>query len=123
MAKMYCVCLAVGQMILGIEDAARIVLGLSVLHSVEEVLSMPTGPQGQKRPTDAVRCAIMVAKLSTGEMIEELHEPSGRVRSGHAGSQARAAKLTKEERSAIAKKAAHSRWYKQNASSTSHQDP
>jgi hypothetical protein len=80
---------------------------------------MPKGPQGQKRPADIVRCAIMVAKISTGEMIEELHEPSGKVRSGQAGSQARAAKLTKAERVAIAKKAAHARWHEQNASSPS----
>jgi hypothetical protein len=52
----------------------------------------------------------MVAKLSTGEITEELHEPSRKVRSGHAGSKARAAKLSKEERVAIAKKAAAARW-------------
>jgi hypothetical protein len=36
---------------------------------------MPTGPNGQKRPTEAHRCAIMVAKLSTGER-EEILEPA-----------------------------------------------
>jgi hypothetical protein len=72
---------------------------------------MSKGPQGQKRPRDTVRCAIMVAKISTGEFEEELRAPSGKVRSGQAGSKARAAKLTKEERIAIAKKAAASRWY------------
>ena len=72
---------------------------------------MPTGPQGQKRPRDIVRTAIMVAKLSTGEITEELKDPSGRVRSGYAGSKARAAKLSKEERTAIAKKAAQARWH------------
>lgn len=80
---------------------------------------MPRGPQGQKRPRNTVRCAIMVAKLSTGEIEEELHEPSGKVRSGQAGSKARAAKLTKAERVAIAKKAAHARWRKQKVTSTS----
>jgi hypothetical protein len=83
---------------------------------------MPKGPQGQKRPTDIVRCAIMVAKLSTGEITEELHQPSGRVRSGYAGSKARTAKLTKEQRVAIAKKAAHTRWHKQNIASISSED-
>ncbi len=72
---------------------------------------MPTGPQGQKRPADTVRCAMIVAKLSTGEITEELHEPSGKVRSGQAGSKARAAKLTNVERVAIAKKAAAARWH------------
>jgi hypothetical protein len=75
---------------------------------------MPKGPQGQKRPRDTVRTAIMVAKLSTGEIMEELKEPSGRVRSGHAGSKARAAKLSREERTAIAKKASAARWHKSN---------
>jgi hypothetical protein len=58
----------------------------------------------------------MVAKISTGEIVEELHEPSGKVRSGHAGSKARAAKLTKDERVAIAKKAAYARWHKAEVS-------
>jgi hypothetical protein len=80
---------------------------------------MPKGPQGQKRPADTVRAAIMVAKISTGEITEELHEPSGKVRSGKAGSKARAAKLTKDERVAIAKKAAQARWHKQQATSAS----
>lgn len=77
---------------------------------------MPKGPQGQKRPADTVRCAVMVAKISTGEIEEELKEPSGKVRSGHAGSKARAEKLTKAERVAIAKKAAAARWYGHNKS-------
>ncbi len=71
---------------------------------------MPKGPQGQKRPADTVAAAIMVAKIATGEIEEKLKEPSGKVRSGRAGAAARAKKLTKEERSAIAKKAAGARW-------------
>jgi hypothetical protein len=71
---------------------------------------MPKGPQGQKRPADAIGCAVMVAKIATGEITEELKEPSGKVRSGQAGAKARASKLSKEERSAIAKKAAAGRW-------------
>jgi hypothetical protein len=71
---------------------------------------MPRGPQGQKRPVDAIGCAVMVGRLATGEIIEILKEPSGKVRSGNAGSKARAEKLSKEERTAIAKKAAAQRW-------------
>jgi hypothetical protein len=71
---------------------------------------MPKGPQGQKRPADVIGCAITVAKIATGELEEELEEPSGRVRSGKAGGRMRAAKLTKKERVAIAKKAAAIRW-------------
>jgi hypothetical protein len=71
---------------------------------------MPRGPKGEKRPADTVAAAIMVAKIATGETEEKLKEPSGKVRSGKAGAAARANKLTAEERSAIAKKAAGSRW-------------
>jgi ubiquinone biosynthesis protein UbiJ len=71
---------------------------------------MPKGPQGQKRPADAIGCAVMVGKIATGEISEELKQPSGKVRYGAAGAKARADKLTQEERSAIAKKAAARRW-------------
>ena len=71
---------------------------------------MPKGPQGQKRPADTAQAAIMVAKIATGEIEEKLKEPSGKVRSGKAGAAARTEKLTAEERTEIAKKAAGSRW-------------
>ena len=71
---------------------------------------MPRGPQGEKRPADTVAAAIMVAKIATGEIEEIFRAPSGKVRSGKAGGKARAAKLSQEERSAIAKKAAAGRW-------------
>ncbi len=71
---------------------------------------MPKGPQGQERPADLVACAVKVMQLATGELEEELHEPSGKVRSGHAGASARNAKLTGIERTTIAKKAAAARW-------------
>ena len=71
---------------------------------------MPIGPSGQKRPADAIGCAVRVAQIATGEVTETLKEPSGKVRSGHAGAAARAKKLTREERSAIARKAAAERW-------------
>ena len=70
---------------------------------------MPKGPQGQKRPADVIGCAVMVAKIATGE-IEETPKPSGRVKSGQAGAKARAQKLTAKERHEIAKKAAAARW-------------
>jgi hypothetical protein len=71
---------------------------------------MPKGPEGQRRPADTVAAAIMVAKIATGEIKERLKAPSGKIRSGKAGAAARARKLTQEERSAIAKKAAEKRW-------------
>jgi len=74
--------------------------------------SMPKGPQGQKRPADVIGCAIMVAKVATGELEEELQEPSGKTRSEKAWGKVRVAKLTKAKRSAIAKKAVAMRWGK-----------
>ena len=71
---------------------------------------MPKGPQKQKRPADTIGCAITVAKIATGEIEEDLQQPSRRTKSGKAGAKARATKLTKEERSTIAKKAAKARW-------------
>ena len=71
---------------------------------------MPQGPQGEKRPADVIGCAISVARLSVGDAHENMIVPSGRVRSGHAGAQARKGKLTAEQRTGIAKKAAAARW-------------
>ncbi len=71
---------------------------------------MPKGPQGQKRPADVVGCAVRVAKIATGEIVELTKKKSGRVRSGKAGAKARAEKLTAEKRREIAKKAAVARW-------------
>ena len=71
---------------------------------------MPKGPQGQKRPADVNTCAVMVAKIATGEIEDDRYRAPGRRRSGKAGAEARKDSLTKEERSAIAKKAANARW-------------
>jgi hypothetical protein len=71
---------------------------------------MPRGPQGQKRPADVIGAAVMVARLATGELSEDLHQKSGRARSGQAGGKARAESLSKKDRVAIAKKAAAKRW-------------
>lgn len=71
---------------------------------------MPRGPQGQKRPADAIGAAVMVARLATGEITEELKPKSGRTKSGKAGALARAKSLSSEQRSTIAKKAAAARW-------------
>jgi hypothetical protein len=71
---------------------------------------MSRGPRGEKRPADVIGCAVAVARLSVGDMEEKLTQPSGKVRSGHAGARARAANLTPEQRREIAKKAAATRW-------------
>lgn len=71
---------------------------------------MAKGPQGQRRPADAIGCAVAVAKIATGEIQDTIKTPSGKTKSGHAGAAARTAALTAEERSAIARKAAEARW-------------
>ena len=71
---------------------------------------MPKGPQGQKRPADAVSRAIMVAKIATGEVEDERDLSSAAAELGRKGGKTRAERLTPERRSAIARKAAAKRW-------------
>jgi hypothetical protein len=77
---------------------------------LEGAEKMAKGPRGEKRPADAVSCAVMVARIATGEVLEELKPRTGRIKSGEAGAAARASSLTKDERIRIAKKAAEARW-------------
>ena len=69
---------------------------------------MPRGPNGEKRPADAVGCAVHVMKIATGE-IEDVIPAKGR-NGGLTGGKVRAAKLTAEQRRAIARRAAQARW-------------
>ena len=71
---------------------------------------MLRGPRGEQRPADVVAGAIMVARISVGDIFQTLKVPSGRVRSGNAGAKARAGKLTPEQHREIARKAAPARW-------------
>lgn len=71
---------------------------------------MAKGPRGENRPADVIGCAVHVARIATGEIVEATRAPSGKVRSGLAGGKARAEKMTKEQRSAMAYKAAIARW-------------
>lgn len=67
-----------------------------------------------KRPRDANQLAKFIVDLTTGDESEP--EPSVKQQAGRLGGlkggKARAAKLTPEQRSAIAKKAAKKRWAK-----------
>jgi len=69
---------------------------------------MPKGPNGQKRPANAVGMSVLVAKIATGEVEET--KTSGKRASGIAGAKARAAALSAADRSKIAKAAAEARW-------------
>ena len=75
---------------------------------------MPKGPQGQKRPADAIGLAVMIGKIATGEVEDTVADPSKAHHSagGKKGGAARSAALTPDERSHIARKAAESRWKK-----------
>lgn len=66
---------------------------------------MPKGPNGQKRPADAIGCAVMVGRIAVGECNEDSDGPKG-----SSGGRSRAAKLSASERSKIAKAAAEARW-------------
>lgn len=76
---------------------------------------MPKGPRGEKRPADAIGNAIKVARIAVGDE-EDTVEPDGKdpnaKEMGRKGGAARAANLSAEERSKIAKKAAAKRWKK-----------
>jgi hypothetical protein len=80
---------------------------------------MPKGPRGEKRPADVIGAAIMVAKIATGEIDEDLAaQPAeegtialARV-GGLKGGPARAARLSSDERRRIAKAGAEARWGK-----------
>ena len=74
---------------------------------------MPKGPKGEKRPADAIGAAVMVAKIATGEIEDEVTDDGKNKAAqalGRLGGQARAKKLSKKRRVDIAKKAANSRW-------------
>lgn len=74
---------------------------------------MPKGPQGQKRPADAIGCAVMVGKIATGEVEDKVTDDgknAAAVALGRMGGKARAQKLSPRKRKQIAKKAASARW-------------
>jgi hypothetical protein len=75
---------------------------------------MPKGPKGQKRPADVIGNAIRVAKIATGEEVEDFGADDGKDKAaqslGQRGGKARAIALSARRRSEIAKAAAAKRW-------------
>lgn len=75
---------------------------------------MPRGPKGEKRPADANQRAVMVARIAVGEIEDKATDDDGKnvaaVALGRMGGKARAAKMSKKQRSAIARKGAKARW-------------
>ena len=73
---------------------------------------MPKGPKGEKRPSDVIGAAVMVARIATGEVEDEAPDDGKNKAAqelGRLGGKARASKLSKKKRSEIAKKAAAKR--------------
>lgn len=73
---------------------------------------MPKGPQGQKRPADAIGNAVRIAKIATGEIEESPDGKDYARKGGKVGGNARAKSLTPKQRSEIARVAAQARWKK-----------
>lgn len=77
---------------------------------------MPKGPRGEKRPADVIGAAVKVMRIATGEEEDTPPPDSGKdpaaVSMGRKGGAARAAGMTPERRTEIAKKAAEKRWQK-----------
>jgi hypothetical protein len=77
---------------------------------------MPKGPNGEKRPADAVGLAVHVARIATGE-VDDATPDDGKDKAAQAmgkkGGAARAAALSPEQRKAAASRAALTRWSKE----------
>lgn len=75
---------------------------------------MPKGPKGQKRPADVIGAAVKVMQIATGEIEETTEDGKNKAAQelGRKGGKARAANMTPEQRSEIARKAAAKRWSK-----------
>lgn len=72
---------------------------------------MPKGPNGEKRPANAIGLAGMIGKIATGEIEDERKDvSSAAAQMGKLGGKARAAAMTPERRAEIARKAAATRW-------------
>lgn len=76
---------------------------------------MPKGPNGEKRPADAIGLAVMVGRIATGE-VNDAPEDDGKDQAAKAlgakGGKARAESMTEQRRSEIAQQAAAARWAK-----------
>lgn len=74
---------------------------------------MPRGPKGERRPADTNAAAVLIGRIATGE-VDDVTTDDGKnaaaVALGRMGGKARAAKMSRKQRSAIAKKGAKARW-------------
>jgi hypothetical protein len=73
---------------------------------------MPRGPKGERRPADVIGNAVKVMRIATGEEQDDVGVAPKRAKGGRKGGKARAATLSPQERSEIARAAATARWKK-----------
>jgi hypothetical protein len=73
---------------------------------------MPKGPKGERRPADVIGNAVHVMRVLTGEIEERANVAKDAATLGKRGGHARAAKMTPEQRSEVARLAAAARWKK-----------
>jgi hypothetical protein len=73
---------------------------------------MPRGPHGEKRPADAIGCAVLVGRIATGSEEDAVTPISRRSNSGRAGAIARNEAMTSAQRKSLASNAAKARWGK-----------
>ena len=71
---------------------------------------MPKGPRGEKRPADVIGNAVKIARIATGEELDDMPARSAAAEMGKKGGEARANAMTPERRAEIAKAAALKRW-------------
>ena len=72
---------------------------------------MPKGPNGEKRPADAIGLAVHIGRIATGEIEDERESlSSAAAEMGRKGGQKRAENMTPERRAEIARAAAAKRW-------------
>lgn len=80
---------------------------------------MPRGPRGEKRPADVIGNAVRVMQIATGEVEDNPLEAGKEYarKGGLKGGRRRAAKLTAQQRSQIARVAAQARWKRSKSKS------
>ena len=71
---------------------------------------MPKGPQGEKRPADAIGRAVQVAKIATREIEDTRYVHPKKAISGRVDGKVRAVRLTAQQRSNVARQGADARW-------------
>jgi hypothetical protein len=73
---------------------------------------MPKGPNGEKRPADAIGNAVHIMRIATGQVEDAKRDVASQAarKGGLQGGKARAKVLSAKQRKEIAKKAAAARW-------------